>query len=293
MLDSLTSVGGVRAVLAVLIILSSVWAFARGLFRMVLFAVSLAGGAAAAWAWWRWMPGILVPRVIQKISPDMVQWTSVAAGVAGLIVTRKLLGAILSGERPLPSGGAARLRSAGFSLIPALILLWAGAMAVRWTGAVGQLRRVDAAARSHSAAPLDEEPLSVRVSRNLSSGWLGNVLDRTDPLDSRHAGTLCAMVYLHSWAETYDKATLARLHAQPAARALLAHPAVKGLTNDSDVLAAMSFSRFSELVSLGEISRVLDQPGVGALVLAIDPAVVTRRALGLLPLHTPRAEVVE
>ena len=149
-----------------------------------------------------------------------------------------------------------RGRTAGqaglFSLVPALLLLWGAAMAVRWSGGVSRMRWVEQAVLKPHADALQEPPLLARVRSGVSTGLLGQVLDRVDPFHSREASALGALLVLLRHENAWQN-----LMRQPRMAPLIKCEVLRPLIKDNDVIHALSFSHYSKLLTLPEMTAAV------------------------------------
>jgi hypothetical protein len=195
MLDQLTSEPGLRYFMIGFVVLCAAMAFLRGLGRLILFGIALAAGAAAALAWFQFMPALCIAW-FKSNPPEFVQWGAVAAGLLVAWLTRRFTQCLVSGEGPGEMDRRTRVRGGLLGLIPAFILLWAGAVVVRWMGTAARLRQVEQAVDAQDVSLLENEPLLARLGRSLMSGTLGEILNRIDPLGSREAGAAATLLVL-------------------------------------------------------------------------------------------------
>jgi hypothetical protein len=265
-----------------------VFGFLRGLGRLLLLGLSLVAGSMAAVGWLRYVPAFCV-RWMGEIPLWFAHYGAAVVGVATLWFVRRFLHALVSGSGSAPAmDGRQRLRGGIFSLVPALFLLWGGAIALRWTGAASQLRTVEAAARAHDASRLAEVDLLGRFHHTLTRGALGAALNRLDPFAAHEAATLGCLLALSHNPEAWQ-----RLGQHPAGGAIVRTDAFRRLRNDNEVLHALSFSNYSQLLALPEMDAALNDKPLRDAALALDLPGALRFAIsGVMESDAPRAEVI-
>ena len=168
MLDQLTSEPTLRFIVLGFIALCAVMGFLRGIGRLVLLVLALAAGAAAAMAWFRYVPALCITWW-GKNPEGFIKWGAVGVGLLAAWLARRLLRGITSSEGPGPMDRRARMRGGLLGFIPALLLVWGGAIAVRWAGAASQLRHLEQAVEAHSMEPLHDADILSRISRDRKS----------------------------------------------------------------------------------------------------------------------------
>jgi hypothetical protein len=277
MLEQLTSEPSLRIVVVGFIALCALMGFLRGIGRLVLLGLALAAGAAAAFAWLRYAPGLSISW--WKENPeDFIKWGAVGAGLIAALLARKLLNGIVSSEGPGPMDRRARMRGGLLGLVPAVLLVWGAAIGVRWAGAASRLRHLEAAVDAQNMEPLSDTDILSRVSESLGKGVLGSLLNRLDPLSSREAAAVAALLVLqredHVWAR-------AQRHA--ATGPILLQQPMRRLRDDHDIQQALSFSHYSRLLALPEMNTALADHSLREAVLGLDmetvlPEVITGRA---------------
>src|SRR5689334_21083943 len=109
MLEQLPSEPALRLVVLGFIALCALMGFLSGIGRLILFGLALAAGAAAALAWYRYMPALFIAWW-GKNPEDLIKWGAVAAGLIVAWFARKLRNGIVSGEGAAPMDGRARVR---------------------------------------------------------------------------------------------------------------------------------------------------------------------------------------
>ncbi len=242
-----------RLMLMALSALCMVWGIARGIGRLALFAVAVAAGGLAGWAFFRYAPGPLISW-LGGFHPDATAWGSVVAGTITAIFVRRFLGALFTGGASVLTGTGPRMKHGVLSLLPTLLLVWGVAMAARWGGAVARMRWVEAAAAQPNL--IDHPPFLVRLRDAVSTGALGGMLDRVDPLNSAEASTLGSLLTLRRNEDAW-----AALKKNPELTAAL-KPVLQRLLNDKDVIHSLSFSHYSELMTLPEVAGALANPAL-------------------------------
>lgn len=265
-----------------------VWGILRGIGRLVKFAVSAAAGAVAGWSFFRYAPGGLITSRI-GFNPEAVQWGAVVCGVLVFWFMQRFLASLFSGPSVIPSGAGARTRAGLFSLVPALLLVWGAAMALRWSGGVARMRWVQEAVTTHHPEVMKQPPVLAQLRTSVSTGLLGQVLDYVDPFRSRETSALGALI-----AVRHDERTWQNLLRQPRMAPLLQLDILRPLVKDNDVLHALSFSHYSKLMTLPELTEAVKSPAVRDALRAIPVEDAVRAAIGGnagLP-AIPRAEVV-
>ena len=264
------------------------WGVARGIGRLVILAAAVTAGAAAGWWFFRYAPGPLISW-LNGFHAEAVQWGAVVCGVLVFWFAQRFLGSLFSGAAVAPSGAGARTRAGIFSLVPALLVLWGTAMAVRYTGGVARMRWVEQAAVSHRAGALKEPPLLAQLRTGVSTGTLGQILDRVDPFHSREASALGALLALRR-----NETAWQNLLRQPRMAALVQCDVLRPLLRDNDVLHALSFSYYSKLLTLPEITEAVTSPAVRDALRALPVEDAIRAAVSGTPAlpAAPRAAIV-
>lgn len=264
------------------------WGVVKGIARMVLLAISAAAGIAAGWAFFRYAP---VPMIawLNGFHADAVQWGAVVCAVAAFLFLQRFLSALFGGKLKSPVGSGPRVRAGAFSLIPALLMVWCVAMAIRWGGAVSRMRWVEDAAKTRSQETLNEQPLLARLRTGASSGMLGEFLDRVDPLHSRETSALGAIL-----AVRHSDTAWKNLMALPEMAPLAGEPLLRHLLKDKTVQHAISFSHYSELLTLPELTEALQSPEIRKALHSLPVDDLIRAAIqGVTPTkNVPRAEIV-
>ena len=265
------------------------WGVAKGIGRLIRLAVSVLAGAAAGWWFFRYAPGPLISW-LRGFHAEAIQWGAIACGVLGFWFSQRFLGSLFRGPAAVPSGAGARTRAGIFSLLPALLVLWGTAMAIRYTGGVARMRWVEQAAVSNHAGELKEPPLLARLRTGISSGTLGQILDKVDPFHSREASALGALLALR-----HNENAWQNLIRQPRMAPLMQSEVLRPLLKDNDVLHALSFSHYSKLLTLPEISQAVSAPAVRDTLRAFPVEDAVRAAIAGTPAlpAVPRAEIVE
>lgn len=291
MLENLTSDLSLRMIILGFVALCTIIGFLKGLGRLVLFAIALAAGAVAAVAWFRYMPGLCISW-FGKNRPDFVKWGAVVAGVAAMWIARRFLHVMIKGSG---DGGAAmdqksRLRGGLFGLLPALLLVWGGAVGVRWAGSAGRLRHLEEAVDQGNTAPLVDTGFFERVSRSLERGLAGDLMNRTDPMSSRESVALGSLLVLQRNATIWERTVR-----HPLSGPVVLLPPFRKLRDDNDVLHALSFSHYSRLLTLPELDAALADRVLREAVLGLDldtllPELITGRAAGPPPRAIPVPE---
>jgi hypothetical protein len=98
-------------------------------------------------------------------------------------------------------------------------------------------------------------PLFARLQAALADGWVGTVLNKTDPLSTTEAGALCSLLLVKR-----DAAAWERLQHHAQAGPILAHPALQRLVRDRDWLREASFSNYVQMLCLPEVQQALRDP---------------------------------
>ena len=265
------------------------WGVARGIGRLVMLAVSVMAGAAAGWWFFRYAPGPLISW-LNGFHAEAIQWGAVGCGVLGFWFSQRFLGSLFTGEAVAPAGAGQRARAGIFSLVPVLLVLWAAAMAIRYSGGVARMRWVEQAAVTNRAGELKEPPLLAQLRTGVSTSTLGQVLDKVDPFHSREASALGALLALRR-----NETAWQNLLRQPRMAALVHSGVLRPLLKDNDVLHALSFSYYSKLLTLPELTDAVTSPAVRDALRALPVEEAIRAAIAgtsALP-AAPRAEIVE
>jgi hypothetical protein len=284
MLENLTSEPTLRLIMVGVAVLFAGMAFLRGVGRLVLLVLALAAGVGAALLCYRYLPGI---QFVSKLPPEYLQYAALGVGLVAAFFARKLLNGIVSGD-----GGdnpdRSKVRSGLLGLIPALLLLWGGAVAARWAGAADYLRHVEQAVKAQSTAPLDEAGLVARLSRSLTKGVLGDIMERTDPMTSRESIAACALLTLQHHEPVWKRAWIHR-----SIGPVVQLPAFARLRDDHEVAGALSFSHYSRLLALTEVETALSDAALRERVLALEMEKVLGEVItGKLSGPPPKAVVV-
>ena len=287
MLDQLTSEPTLRLIVLGFIALCAVLGFLRGIGRLILLGLALAAGAGAALLWFRYMPAVFIAQ--WGSNPEaFIKWGAVAAGLLAAFFMRKLLNGIVRGDSPGPMDGRARMRGGLLGLLPAVLLVWGGAIAVRWAGAASQLRHLQAAVDSQSLDPLSDADVISRVSGSLGRGLLGLLLNRVDPMSSREALAAATLLVFQRKEEVWNRAQRS-MQTGP----ILLQPAMRRLRDDRDVQEALSFSHYSRLLALPEMDTALADRTVREALLGLDmDAILPEIIAGKVFAGPPRARVV-
>jgi hypothetical protein len=287
MLNQLTSEPTLRLIVLGFIALCAVMGFLRGLGRLVLLVLALAAGAAAALAWFRYMPALCIAWW-GKNPEEFIKWGAVVAGLLAAWLARRLLNGIVSSEGTGPMDRRARMRGGLLGLVPALLLVWGGAIGVRWAGAASQLRSLEAAVDAQSMDPLNDSDLLSRVSHSLGKGLLGSMLNRVDPLSSREAAATAALLVMQREHHVWERA-----QRHEAIGPILLQQPMRRLRDDRDVQHALSFSHYSRLLALPEMNTALADRTLREAVLSLDlDTALSEVITGHLSGGPPRATVV-
>lgn len=264
MLDQLTSEPTLRLIVLGFIALCAVMGFLRGIGRLVLLVLALAAGAAAAMAWFRYVPALCITWW-GKNPEDFIKWGAVGIGLLAAWLARRVLNGITSSDGPGPMDRRTRMRGGLLGFIPALLLVWGGAIAVRWAGAASQLRHLEQAVEARSMDPLNDSDILTRLSRSLGKGVLGSMLNRLDPLSSREAAAAAALLVLQRNPAVWERALR-----HPQIGPVLLQEPLRKLRNDHDVQHALSFSHYSRLLALPEMNNALDDRILREALLNLD-----------------------
>jgi hypothetical protein len=179
----------------------------------------------------------------------------------------------------------ARVRGGLLGFLPAAVLLWAGAVGMRWAGTAGRLGQVERAVDAQDLQPLSDAGVPERIAASLGTGLLGDLLNRLDPLNSREAGIAAALLVLQRNPVVWERTVR-----HPLAGPVILLPAFHRLRGDNDVQHALSFSHYSRLLALSEMDAALDDRVLREAVLNLDtdsllPELITGRP----PAAAPRA----
>ena len=287
MLEQLTSEPTLRYVMIGFIVLCAAMGFLRGIGRLILLGLALAAGAAAALAWLRYGPGLWISWFGQN-PEGVIKYGALALGLAVAWFARRFLNALVSGEGPGPMDRKARMRGGLLGFIPALLLLWGGAVAGRWAGAASRLRHLEQAVEAQDMKPLEDANLLARLGHSLGKGVIGSILNRTDPLSSREAEAAGALLVLQRNPRVWERAVL-----HPLAGPVILQPPFRVLRDNKDVTYALSFSHYSRLLALPEMDAALDDRTLREAVLNLDlDNVIAEIITGRLSGGPPRAVVV-
>ena len=286
MFPQFTSEPALRLILPAVTLLVAMLGFFRGLGRLLVLVLSLAGGAAAGMSWFRWGPDWFI-RWFGSLPLWLVNYGALISGVLAAWFLHRFLTALFRGAgEAVALDRGARLRGGIVGLVPALLLTWAAAMAVRVTGATATLRELEAAVRTGQWAPAETAGLLPRLQQGLSTGSLGSLLNRLDPLDTRRTTALASLLVLRHGEEAWRRALR-----HPQAGPLVLHPAVQKLLRDHDVTRALSFSDYTQLLTLPELTEALQDTGLSDALAGADlPALLRACITGQTgPAGIPRA----
>lgn len=286
---SLTSEPTLRLVMTAFAGICVVWGVLRGVGRLLTLAVSLVAGVAAGWAFFRYAPGAFISW-LKGYHAEAVQWGAVVCGVLGFWFCQRFLGSLFSGSGVVPSGAGQRTRAGLFSLVPALLVLWGAAMAIRYSGGVARMRWVEHAAVTNRADAMKETPVLAQLRTGVSTGTLGQILDKVDPFHSRETSALGALLALRR-----NDAAWQNLVRQPRMAPLIRLDALRPLLKDNDVLHALSYSHYSKLLTLPELTEAVSSPAVREALRSLPVEDAIRSAIAGTPALpvAPRAVVVE
>jgi len=286
---SLTSEPTLRMAMLAFSGICVVWGVAKGIGRLVKLTVSAALGAAAGWWFFRYAPGPLISW-LNGFHADAIQWGAVVCGVLVFWFSQRFLASLFNSESIAPRGAGPRTRAGLFSLVPALLLLWGAAIAIRYSGGVARMRWVEQAATDHSAEEMKTPPLLAQLRAGVSSGVLGEVLDKVDPFHSRETFALGALLTLRR-----NETAWQNLIRQPRMAQLVQLDILRPLLKDNDVLHALSFSHYSKLLTLPELTEAAVSPAVREALRALPIEDAIRAAIAGTPAlpHAPRAAIVE
>ncbi|MES2708646.1 MAG: hypothetical protein V4726_18775 [Verrucomicrobiota bacterium] len=267
-----------------------IWGVVKGIARMAVLGAAAVAGALGGWAFFRYAPGQVVSW-LSRFHSDALQWGSVVCAVVIFFFIQRFLSALFSGRLLSPSGGGSRAKAGIFSLVPALLVLWCMAMAIRWGGAVSRMKWVENSANNPHPANTIELPLLAKLRDSLSTGALGDALDYVDPLHSRETSTLGAILALR-----HSDTAWKNLMAQPQMAELSRQAVLQHLLRDNNVLHALSFSHYSELLTMPEVTEALGSPAVRDALRSLPVNDLIRASIrGDAPRYygtPPRAEIV-
>jgi hypothetical protein len=289
MLDQLINEPNLRFIMIGFAVLITVMGFMRGIGRLIVLAVALAAGAGAALAWWRYMPGVKMSWW-ERTPEEFIKWGALGVGLVTAFIVRRLLGAIFSGGGSGEMDGRTRVRGGLLGFIPSLVLVWGGAVGLRWAGAASHLRHVEQAVKAQDVNLLSDADLMARISQSMDKGTLGDILNRTDFMESRESKAMATLLTLQ-WNDDVWKRTWRHPQAGP----VVQQPSFQRLQEDRDVRQALSYSHYSRLLALPEMNIALKNTVLREAVLNLDMDTVLRE---VITGHTaaangiPRAEVV-
>lgn len=284
----MTSEPTLRMAIMAFSVICVIWGIAKGVGRLVKFTVAAAAGGAAGWAFFRYAPGPLISW-LKGFHGEAIQWGAIICGVLAFWFTHRFLASLFNGPSVSPVGGGARARAGVFSLVPALLLIWAVAMGIRYSGSVTRMSWVEEAAKNQRTGELKTTPILAQLRHGVTSGLLGEILDRVDPLHSRETSALGALL-----AVRHSESAWQNLIRQPRVAALLKMDAIRPLLRDNEVQHALSFSHYSKLLTLPGITGAATSPAVREALRALPVDDAIRAAISgtpALPL-APRATIV-
>lgn len=284
MLENLTSEPTLRLIMMGLAVLCAGMAFLKGVGKLILLVLSVAAGVGAAVVCYRYLPGI---PALSNVPPQYLQYGTLGAGLVAAWLARKFLNGIVSSDGE-DNPDRSKVKSGLLGFIPALLLIWGGAVAARWAGAADYLRHIEKAVDSQNTAPMDEAGIVARLSRSLTKGVLGDIMERSDPMTSRETIATCALLVLERQPAVWERARRHR-HVGPAVQL----PSFSRLKVDHEVKHAVSFSHYSRLLALTEIKTALSDAPLRERVLGLDMETVLGEVItGRLSGGPPRAVVV-
>lgn len=287
MLEQLTSEPALRYVMIGFAVLCAAMGFLRGIGRLILLGLALAAGGAAGLAWLRYGPALWISWFGQN-PEGVIKYGALGLGLVIAWFVRRFLSALVSGDGPGPMDRKARMRGGLLGFIPALFLLWGGAVAVRWAGAASRLRHLEHAVETQDMKPLEEGDLMARLSHSLGQGVIGSILNRTDPMSSREAEAAGALLVLQRNPKVWERAVY-----HPLAGPVILQPSFRKLRDGKDVTYALSFSHYSRLLALREMDTALDDRILREAILNLDLDTVLQEIIsGRLSGGPPRAVVV-
>ena len=252
-------------------------AFVRGIAKQMLGMVCLILGFIAGYIVFKNSPPYLT-KWLGSVPPNAVIISSILGGIIVHQIARRLLANVVQPGAGVPSSQGMRFQSAGLSILPACVLIWVLAMGVRWTGAMSQMKFIDEGIRADKTSLLQDSPLFARLQHSLTTGWIGNILNRTDPISSTEASALCSLLLIQRDPDSWQ-----RLHRDPNARAIIQHPAVQHLLRDKDWTKPASFQNYAELITLPDLTTALKDPALVAQLQKINIEQTARQAIGAVP----------
>lgn len=260
-----------------LVVAFMAFAFVKGIAKQLLGMVCLGFGFVVGYLVFVNAPAHL-QRWFTTVPSNAAIIASIVAGVIVHQVARRLLARMIQPGAGVPDSGGMRMRSAGFSLIPACFWLWVLGMGVRWTGALAQMKFVDEGIRAEQQSLNEEYPLFAQLQSALATGWRGTILNKTDPVSSTEAGALCSLLLVQRDPESWQ-----RLRHDPQVRPILDHPEVQRLLRDKDWSKPASFRNYAELITLPEMTRVLKDQALVEKLRKINVEAIARNAFGATP----------
>ena len=237
-----------RWVLMAITAVTMIFGFLKGLGRLVALLLVLGAGGAAALAWLRHGQELWEKWTGAAFPAWLLQGGAIASGLLALLLVRTMVGWLTSAGSGGPLTAGARVKGGLGGAIPVLLLLWGGTLALRWLGAAAELRLVEQAVVARSARVLHEPGWLVQVSRALSQGLTGGVLDRVDPV---RVSTLLSLGTL--LVAQRDAAVYSRLSRQPDTAPVFREPAWRRLKDSESVIKTLSFSQYRDLLGQPEM----------------------------------------
>ena len=276
-----------RWVLMAITGVTMIFGFLKGLGRLVGLLLVLGSGGAAALAWLRHGQELWEKWTGAAFPGWLLQGGAVAGGLLGLLLARTVVGWVTGsgGSGPLTAG--ARMKGGLGGVIPVLLLLWGGTLALRWLGAAAELRLVEQAVVGRSARVLHEPGWLVQVSRALSQGLTGGVLERADPV---HISSLLSLGTL--LVAQRDAGIYSRLSRQTDTSRVLREPAWRRLRDSGPVVKTLSFSQYRELLGQPEMKAAAADEALGTTLSAWNRLEHLEAAIEGRPPAAPRAEIV-
>jgi hypothetical protein len=233
----------------------AVFAFSRGIARLIIGFVCWGAGIYAGYWAFRHSPTILSP-FFTVIPTSAMIITSIIAGGVIHQSAKRLVDMVFEAAGPAATTKG-KLAHAGWSLFPGAAMLLVLALGARWLGAVNLMNSVQDATQNKAERAQWSAPTATRFMLSLSRGKLGDMLYQYDPLHSSEAATLCAILITE-----FDEELFKKLLRDPQVGAILRNPEVQKFRADKDWKKAASHGSFGRALTLTELRTLLKNDSV-------------------------------
>jgi len=265
-----------KTVALAIFVVFAVRAFVKGVVRQLWGMVCLAAGGVAGYYLFQNGTDLLSRIGIEHPTGNAVLAASLIGGCAvwlgGQGIVRKVYRGLTNEprERSLPG----RLIASTASLAPAAFLIWVVATALRLSGTMSEMGDVERAIDAETGSEEPQPSLLARLRRELDSGTLGRLLDKTDPFASRAGHQLAALLTLYR-----DPAAWERVKDDPRVQALLANEGIRRVLDDKEVKKSVAFSEHATLLTRPEIEAAVRDPAIAGALSRLDVRTTAENAL--------------